>query len=184
MDTSDIEDILFSDFDTRAAPEDTLFEDSEDEFLFTASQRESTPWDVWNDTNSTPLANGIVLPSQEPPGQSQVDRTGKLIRDRLFQLSYTAWTMANILQTLGDRSHRGNTREHCGSHIGRARSTHYLAEVSRSSISQTDGYNRRPRTNSRTEGTRNQLSRSKCTRSMEFQYVDSSLHVPTVLMIE
>jgi hypothetical protein len=96
MDTSDFEDMLFGDFDMQVAPE----------ILFATSQEETTQWDVKNNSNFALPTNGTVLSIQEAPQHCQKGPTRGPIHDRSIQCSYTEWTMANLLQTLGDRSHR------------------------------------------------------------------------------
>jgi hypothetical protein len=108
MNTSDLEDMLFGDFDMQVAPDDALAQDSEDELLFATSQEETTQWNVKNNSNFALPTNGTILSIQEAPQHCQMGPTRGPIHDRSIQCSYTECTMANLLQTLGDRSHRSN----------------------------------------------------------------------------
>lgn len=155
----------------QAAPNDTEEEDSEDEFLFATSQRENIPWDMCNSSSST-STNGTALSVQEAPRYHHQEHALGPIRDRFFRRSHSERVMTNLVQSLGDRSYRSDDRVDCGCSARGSRSAHYHAEVPCGSVSQTICYSRRPRTDSRTEGTRYQFSRSKCARGMELQCVN------------
>ena len=156
----------------QVTSEDTEEGDSEDEFLFATSQRENIPWDVWNNSNSTSSTNGNVLSIQEAPRYHHQEHALRPIRDRFFRCSHSERVMTNLVQTLGDRLHRSDDRADCGCSARGLRSDHYHAEVPCGSVSQTICHSRRPRTDTRTEGTRYQFPRNKCARGMELQCVN------------
>jgi hypothetical protein len=86
MDTSDFEDMLFSDFDLQTAPDDALSEDTDDELLFTTSREETLLWGISNSSDSTLPTASTTLDSQEERQHYQTNLTQRPIRDRYINL--------------------------------------------------------------------------------------------------
>lgn len=86
MDTSDFEDMLFSDFDLQTAPDDALSEDTDDELLFATSREETLLWGISNSSDSTLPTASTTLDSQEERQHYQTNLTQRPIRDRYINL--------------------------------------------------------------------------------------------------